>query len=324
MFKKLNLKTLIIILLVLIGIYFISTLSGDKDRSFKITLVEVDTTKVTDIHIVSQNLDIRLQRTGEHVWELNSETNNYPADNNVVNTILAQFVSMRPERVAATSPERWSDYEVDDEKAIKVTLKGGNKTMADLYIGKFSFSQPPQSAMQNQMQQQRGKMTSFVRPADEDNVYAIDGFLKMAYQDNVNAYRVKKLVQVNKNDITNLEFNYPDRRIALNKQDNQWLINGQPADSAKTAKYINSIFRLSSSNFVDPSTPKTGEASHRLTITGNNFSPIELRAFPTSDTAINRIITSSINPDAEFDGSKASLYEKVFVDETAFIASNEE
>jgi hypothetical protein len=324
MFKKLNLKTLVIILAVLAGIYYISTLSGNKDRSFKSTIVEVDTAKVTDIHIVSKNLDIRLQRTGEYSWEIISEANNYTADKSVVNTILAQFVSMRPERVAATMPERWSDYEVDDENAIKVVLNGGNKTLADLYIGKFSFSQPPQTAMQDQMQQQRGKMTSFVRPADEDNVYAIDGFLKMAYQDDVNAYRVKNLVQVNKNDITSIEFSYPGMRMALNKQDNQWLINGQSADSAKTAKYLNDIFRLSSPNFVDPSTPKTSDASHTLTISGNNFSPIELKAFPTSDTAINRIITSSFNPDAEFDGSKASLYEKVFVDETAFLSTIED
>lgn len=324
MFKKLNLKTLVIILIILAGIYYISTLSGNKDRSFKSTIVEVDTAKVTDIHIVSKNLEIRLQRTGEYAWEISSQENNYAADKSVVNTILAQFVSMRPERVAATKQDRWSDYEVDDENAIKVVLKEGNKTLADLYIGKFSFSQPPQSAMQNQMQQQRGKMTSFVRPAGEDNVYAIDGFLKMAYQDDVNAYRIKNLVQLNKNDITSIEFSYPDMRMALNKQDNQWLVNGQPADSAKTAKYINDIFRLSSTHFVDPATPKTGDASHKLTISGNNFSPIELKAFPTSDTAINRVITSSFNPDAEFDGSKANLYEKVFVDETAFIATIED
>jgi hypothetical protein len=320
MFNKLNLKTLIIILAALVGIYFISTLSGNKERSFRSIIVEVDTANVSNIQIQSANLDLSLVRTGQLLWELNSGGKNFVADGNVVKTILSQFVSMRPERVAATSPDRWEDYEVDDENGIRVILKDGKKSVADLYIGKFSFSQPPQSAMQNPtQQQQRGKMTSFVRPADSDQVYAVEGFLKMAYQDDVNTYRVKNLVNVNKEDITNIEFSYPNLSMSLMKEDNNWLLNGQPADSAKAAKYINSIYRLTSSNFVDPSTPKTGDAAQKVTIIGNNFSPIDLKVFPTSDTLINHIITSSINPDAEFDGSKLSLYEKVFVDETAFL-----
>ncbi len=323
MFKKLNLKTLIIILAVLAGIYLISTLSGDKDRSFKSIIVEIDTANVTDIQIRSENLDLKLKRTGEYNWQLSNETNTYPADQSIVSTILAQFVTMRPERVAATSSDRWTDYEVDDDQSTRVTLKGGSKTLADLYIGKFSFTQPPQSAMQNQTQQQRGKMTSFVRPAEGQNVYAVDGFLKMAYQDDINAYRVKNLVKVNKNDITNIEFSYTNMTMTLNKEENNWLLNGQPADSAKTAKYINDIFRLSSTSFVEPSTPKTGDASQKITISGNNFSPIELMAFPTTDTLINHVITSSINPDAEFDGAKQNLYDKIFVNETAFFPDNQ-
>jgi len=318
MFKKLNLKTLLIILAVLAGIYLISTLSGNKERSFRSVIAEVDTAKVTDIKIRSEKLDLTLRRTGEFSWEINSDGKNYTADRGVVRTILGQFVSMRPERVAATTSEKWNDYEVDKESSVRVTLKGGSKTLADLYIGKFSFTQPPQSGMQNQMQQQRGKMTSFVRHADGDNVYAVDGFLKMTYQDDLNAYRVKSLVRVNKEDITNIEFKYPNMQMSLAKEDEKWFLNGLPADSAKTVKYINDIFRLTSSNFVDPATPKTGPATHSVSIQGNNFSPVELMAFPTSDTLIRHIVTSSFNPDAEFDGSKLGLFDKVFVNEAAF------
>jgi hypothetical protein len=326
MFKKLNVKTLIIILLVLAGIYFVSTMTGNKERSFKDMLVEIDTAKVSKINILvlKDNLEITLAKTGQSDWEVSGNGKNYPADRSIVQNILSQFTEMKPERLAATSNSKWNAFEVSDSTGTRVVLSGNGKELADIYIGKFSYTQPPQTAQQNQyQQQQRGKMTSFVRLADDKDVYAVDGFLKMAYQNDINAYRNKTLVNVSKTDISRLEFKYPDRAITLVKENNAWTMNGQPADSANTVKYLNSIYRLSSPNFVDVSTQKISDATHHLTIEGSNFSPVQLKAFPAADTAIQYVVTSSLNPGAEFDGSKATLYEKVFVDETAFLPNVE-
>ena len=51
MFHKLNLKTLVIILAVLVAIYFIATMVGSNDRTFRSEIVKVDTASVTDIYI---------------------------------------------------------------------------------------------------------------------------------------------------------------------------------------------------------------------------------------------------------------------------------
>ncbi len=323
MFKKLNSKVLIIILIVLGVIYYLSTLIGNKERSFREMVVAVDTAQVTDIQInsVKDNLQISLSKTGNNTWEVVGEGNRYPADQSIVKNILGQFNEMKSMRMAAKSSTKWAAYEVSDSTGTRVVLKSNKDELADLYIGKFSYSQPPQGGGQQQMQQQqqRGIMTSFVRLANEDEVYAVDGFLKMSYQADINAYRNKSLVNVNKDDISRLQFNYPDRSITLSKEENRWMMNGQPADSANTAKYLNKIYRLNSSNFVDPSTQKLGDASYKLSIEGNNFSPVVLKAFPAADTTINFVVSSSVNPGAEFDGTKAKLYEKVFVDETAFL-----
>jgi hypothetical protein len=322
MFKKLNSKVLIIILIILGVIYYLSTLTSNNERSFREMVVAVDTAQVTDIEINSakDNLQISLSKTGNNTWEVVGEGNRYPADPNIVKSILGQFHEMKSLRLAAKNTDKWEAYEVSDSTGTRVVVKDNNEELADLYIGKFSYSQPPQGAGQQQMQQQqRGTMTSFVRLASEDEVYAVDGFLKMSYQADVNAYRNKSLVNVNKNDISKLQFDYPDRSITLSKEENQWMMNGQPADSANTVKYLNKIYRLTSSNFVDPSTQKLGDATYKLAIEGNNFSPVVLKAFPAADTTINFVVSSSVNPGAEFDGTKAKLYEKVFVDETAFL-----
>jgi hypothetical protein len=316
MFHKLNIKILVIILVILVAVIFIIDMMGDKERSFRSDIIEVDTASITSvvINIPKDQAEIILSRTGSSSnWVVMSQGNKYAADISVVKNILAQLNDIKAERVAATNEDKWDQFEVSDSTGTRVILKDGNNEVADLYVGKFSYAQPPQGAQQNPYQQQRGKMTSFVRLADENEVYAVDGFLKMSYQNDVNSYRNKSLVNVNKDDISRLVFQYPNNQsFSLTKNNNQWMINGQLADSAGTVGYINKIYRLTSSNFVAPSTPKTGDAEYTLRIEGNNFTPIDLRAFP-SDSITQFVVTSSFNADAEFDGAKSKLFEKIFI-----------
>ncbi len=204
-----NIKVLVIILVILAAIYAISEFTGNKERSFSRILVAVDTASVSEIHIQipSDNADIKLVRNALADWSVEANGNRYGADYGVVKSILSQFQEMKPERIAATSKEYWSDFDITDSLAIRVTLSSGKKNVADIYFGKFSYTQPPQGQMQ---MQQQGKMTTFVRSAKDDRVYAVEGFLRMNYQKDVNSYRNKNLVSVNRDDIARLSFNYPD------------------------------------------------------------------------------------------------------------------
>jgi len=324
MFHKLNIKTLVIILVILAAVFLIIDMMGDKERSFRSDIIEVDTANITsvEISIPKDQVQIILSRTGSSSdWVVMSEGNKYPADVSVVKNILTQLNDIKAERVAATNKTKWDQFEVSDSTGTRVVLKEGKKEVADLYVGKFSYAQPPQGMQQNPYQQQRGKMTSFVRLTDEKEVYAVDGFLKMSYQSDVNSYRNKSLVNVGKEDISRLIFQYPDNQnFTVTKNNDQWLIDGQMADSASTVGYLNKIFRLTSSNFIDPSTVKTSDATYTLRIEGNNFTPIDLRAYP-SDSTTQYVITSSINPGAEFDGAKSKLFEKVFIQASDLVHS---
>jgi len=326
MFRKLNLKTLVIILAVLVAIYLIATMVGGNDRTFRSEIVNVDTANVTDIYIsiLKDKAEINLKKTGgSDNWEVSSAGNNFVADPNIVKNILAQFSEMKPERIAATSKDKWAQFEVSDSTGTHVILKDGNSELANVWIGKFSYSQPPAQAQQQNpyQQQQRGKMTSFIRVNKEDEVYAVEGFLKMTYQKDINSFRQKSLVNVNKDDLTRLVFNYPGfSTFTLTKNDTKWMINGVMADSAKTVKYLTKIAKLSSSDFLPASTSKTSEATYKLTVEGNNFSPVEIKAFPAADTLVKFVVTSSANSGAEFNGGKGKLFEKIFVDQTEFLA----
>jgi hypothetical protein len=168
--------------------------------------------------------------------------------------------------------------------------------------------------------QARGEMTTYVRLADEKEIYAVDGFLKMNFNRDASSYRDKTLVNVNGNDIQRVLFNYPGKQMTLSRTGNGWDLNGMPADSVETSKYINGLSSLSSSNFLADEYSGS-QAQFRVSIEGNNFAPVELAAYPVSDTNINFVVNSSHNPTAYFNGKKSELYEKVFVDETKLLGT---
>ena len=309
MSKILNTKTLLIILAVVIAIYFISTLGGDKDRTFKSEIVTVDTAKVTKIVVtpkIGAGDDIIFTKTGQE-WKLESGGKTYTPGKNSAKQILWELIKMRAERVAATSKSKWKELEVTDSTGTSVKLYEDGDEVANIYIGKFSYTQPKGQ----QTRQNRGKMSTCVRPADENNVYVVDGFIKMNIPAKVESYRDKTLSMLNKDDITKITLNYPEGSYTLNKNDGKWMLNNQPADSTKMKTYISKISRVTGSKFIDDVKPASATPEYSVKIEGNNFIPVEIKAFP-ADSVNQYVIVSSKIPDSRFSGSKGKLFDRIF------------
>ncbi|MCD4697215.1 MAG: DUF4340 domain-containing protein [Bacteroidales bacterium] len=324
--KILNTKTLIVLLVVLLGIYFLTKLTEKEDRTFKSQLVELDTASVTQMKIIpklgSDAGEIIFTRTGQE-WKMESVGKIYKPDKSSIGNILTELIRMKTERVAATDESKWKALEVTDSTASRVQVFKGNKVLADIYLGKFSYTQAPQ---QNPYQQrQQARMFTNIRLAGDNNVYVVEGFIKMNIQPKVDSYRAKILCAAKKEDITKVAFNYPGLdNFTLTKENEHWMVNGQLADSTKTAQFLQKLQRLTSSNYVDGLEPLTTTPSHMVVIEGNNILPVELKAFPVADTIHNTIITSSIVPDTRYSGDKNRLFERVFVNRNAFFDTGEQ
>jgi hypothetical protein len=323
--KFLNTKTLVILLVIVLGIYFLAGMFENDDRTFKSELVSVDTAKITKIIItpkIGGGDEITFTKTGSE-WDLKSAGKSYKSSKSSINNILAKLSMLRPERVAATENTKWKEFEVTDSTSTRVTLYSGDKVASEIYVGKFSYTQPPQVQGMPQ-QQNQGKMSTYVRLAGEDEVYVVDGFLKMEIQPKVDAYRDKTLVATTTEDLTKLTFNYPENEnFTLNLVDNKWMINGMEADSAKTVKYLRKLKRVNSSAFMDDIEPQTQTPSHSMKIEGNNMIPVEIKAYPIMDTVNLYIMTSTRNPDAKFSGGKNKLFEKIFPSKEDFVKEEE-
>jgi len=313
MFKKFKSGVLIIILAVLMIIYLVVRYSGSDDRTFRDKILSFDAKTITQILIndpKNPKGPVNLKKTGDN-WIVNIGGRDYTADTNNVNNILGNLSDLPTKRYAGKGKDVWAKYELTDTAAILVTLKASEKTVAEILVGKFSYNQPKGQQQQMQSRQQRADMTTYVRLADEKEVYATEGYLKMSVSGNVDAYRYRSLVNVKPDDITRITINEPGNRSVIENQDGKWLMNGMITDSTKMTKYSSTISRLNGTKFVDQEVLPS-MASHSVIIEGNNFNPVEINAYPMADTNIGYVITSSANPGSDFNGKEGGLFKKIW------------
>jgi hypothetical protein len=322
MFNKVKTKQLSAVFLVLLAAVLITAVGGNtkKTRSFLSELTEIDTSSVTALTIYPAGKDVPvvLQRQGGN-WVVADGETSHNADNRQAEEMLNTLAELTSTRLAAKDKDRWENYEVTDSLATRVEVKAGKKTAADLYIGKFSYSQPPQQAMSPYGGRQQGTMTSYVRLAGEREVYAVEGFLRMMFSRDAEALRDRTVLQVARNEVARISMQLPGEPFTLNKSENNWMIDGLMADSAAMAGYLSGITRLTSSAFLDDAALVNGTPTHTLVLenaSGARLAQVNAWFRDSTDIAL----TSSVNPGTIFNGTQNDLFEKVVRPKSAFLA----
>jgi len=320
MFRKNRTLILVGILVVLAIAYAINYFSDKNDRSFKDTITDFDANLVTyvKIHTPSQMQTVELQKQ-ENDWRVIDGSNSYPADTLGIQNLVHSLSGLKTKRFAGKSRAFWPKYEVTDSLSTQVTLKSDSKVVLKILLGKFDYKMP-QNQNPQAMQRQQADVSSYVRLDGENEVYAVDGFLKMSFNREAMSFRNRKLLSMNANDMTRLEFKYADRQFTLSKEENKWMLNGTPTDSSATVKYLSAISRLNTQDFVNESLVTTSNPAYSLNIHGNNMVPVLIQAFPVADTAVAYVLNSSDNRESYFNGKKSGLFEKIFVSEFDFFS----
>ena len=223
MFKKLNIKALLIILFILVGVVIIINLTGKKERTFRSKVIDFDSGLITEMKVYNpKNPDIIIVNMPEDgIWEVSYGEKTYYADRVALENMMLMLADMKTLRIAATSEDKWEDYHVTEESAVRVELIQDNDVIGDLMIGKFSYKMQEQT---DPMQQQKATMTSYLRHVDEDAVYAVEGIIRMNFTSGIEFFRKKELVGMNKDEISKVSFNYPDHSFSIQRSGNSWML----------------------------------------------------------------------------------------------------
>jgi hypothetical protein len=248
--KKLNNKILIIVLIALVAIYALSRVfrASSRESNLPKELVRLDTAAITEIKIYTAkefNKEIRLVKEGKK-WTVKSENKSANVEQGSVNSSLSQFVHLKPIRLVSKKKTKWKEYNVGDTST-QVKFMKSSEVIADLRIGRVQFDMQP-----GQQQFNPNSISTYVRLSDEDEVYAVEGFLESTFNKSYDDWRDKAFLRVKQNMITKVTFTYPaDSGFVIEKREKIWWVNNQEADSVKVKGYLAQLEFKNATTFAD-------------------------------------------------------------------------
>ena len=319
MFKKYSILVWVVLLLILVGIYIAVEYTSSADRTFKSKVASFVAEDITSVRIMNKpdGTTLELKKEGD---ALNIYENGrmFKGEPRALDNILGLLNNMSTESIVATSKDKWAEYKVDEEQAIIIELYADDDLIEKVYIGKFGFKQ---IASQDPQQQQQTKTTSYVRTEDDVMVYAVDGILRMNFQDGKQSFRSKVVFKCgDPSEISKVTISSMYDELILDVSTSDWKLNGSAVDSMSTVRYLQSLVRLTNSGYLDDVELEDMAPEYTVLIEGQTFAPVTLKAYP-ADTTIGHYVTSTMNPGTVFDGSKTRLFEKVFVGKEKFFGN---
>ncbi len=314
--KKLSLILAGLVVLFLI----VRWVKADKKVStFKTQLFVLDTAQVNTIKLYPQVEAQEEIRFGKDInaWNVSKGNIQSTIPKNQVQNLLGSLLTIKPQRMAARSSDKWSTYQVDDSLGTRVVLEDAEgKKLADLVIGKFSYRQvAPQNNFGGGQNNIQG--WTYVRNYEEEETYATDGFLSMSFNRDFNSFRDRKMVECNPNFVKNIRFQAPNNAgFTLSKLGDDWRMGDVLADSTKVANYLNQLRSLSGTDIDDTANP-SGAGDYQWVLSGDNMADISVTAF-TSPTGFN--LRSSINPNTVFSSDSTGVFSQIFKQSADFVA----
>ena len=306
MFKKYTNRQLLLTLAALLLVYVVTlAFGGRSNTSFRKNLAQVDTAQVSEIIIsLPENQgDVILKRDPVGWQVTRPDGKSFPAASSNVNSILRELNSIQADQLVDGKKANWEDYQLGEEGAVRVQAKGEAKTAnADLYVGRSEFVQT--------------SMMTYVRPADEDNVYLVKGYINSAFNKAADDWRDKSLVKGSSSQWSSLTYTYPgDSSFQMVKTPaNTWVLlpDSTALEASKVNTLLSSLSGLKGSTFTDAQ--PAGSPLFRLDIMGSGQG-VQLNAFPGDSTEV--ILQSSQNPGAYF--TDGTLWKNIFIGSTSLL-----
>ena len=298
-------KTLLLIFLSLLAVFLITQFAFEKKtRSFKTELIQLDTASISSILIYPKSdnqEEMSLKKEGE-TWILSKGNVTTTANSGSVASLLRNLALIKTKRVASKSQEKWMDYEVEDGNGTRIKVYSGSTLLEDFIVGRFNFNQQTRQGI------------SYVRLANGDEVYAVDGFLSMTMGQGFNAYRNNSISKINKDQVSQIAINTLGTTEVIQKAQNGWSLNGTLIDSTQMANYLTGLQSLNGATFVDDFDELQAQSLlyKTLSLEGDNMEPVIIKTYRDTSRTEAFVIQSSQNKDTYFSSDETGIYAKLF------------
>jgi len=303
MSRKKNNRTLLIVFAVLLVAFLV--VEGVKltrgERTFRDDIIEYEADQISKITFNTKGpvaVAVELYKE-DTTWKLKAGGKEYAADQEMANGIAGELAYITPERLVANKKDLWKDYDVTDSAGTRLTIYGPKKAKTELVIGRFSYNQSTRQPV------------TFLRIGNDNEVFAVEGYLAMTFGRDINGLRDKNLFKGNQNDITKITFTYPaDSSYELTRDGLKWMVAGVPADSMKTVRFMSEVTYLVGSDFRDDfQVSAAGPELYKMKIEGINIKPVDIVVY---QDAAGQVVHSTENPSSYFSSQRDNLVQRIF------------
>lgn len=196
------------------------------------TVMEIDTARVTDLLITpakGNRETLRMTRSGG--WKLMKGEQTLRLEQGAAANALRMLTTLKPERLATKRQEKWNEFSVGDSTGTRIQVMSGTSTLAELVIGRSGFGQSATGSY-------AGPGFTYVRITDEQEVYAVSGFLDAQFNRALDDWRDKSFLRVSRDSVSRVRFGYPDSSFVIDKLSGKWMMANLPADSTAIISYL--------------------------------------------------------------------------------------
>ena len=175
-----------------------------------------------------QVMEIEIIATGETTtlskqngsWVVAS-MDNYPADSEGVAELLSKVTEFKNTQRVSNNPEKQAEFEVDSTGVEAKLMDANSEVLAHLFVGKTT----------------PGFLSSYVRPADSNDVYVAQGYLQSVFNKGTRTWKDRTIFSFNKGIVTQLNIISPEETVELRLDaDGTWQMLKPVATAAKTTE----------------------------------------------------------------------------------------
>lgn len=237
--KSKTLITISIILVVLIGIWGIREWQKSKPDTGVTGQLGFESLSIGNIDSISISKgddSVTLQKDGG-VWKVGE----HKADSEKISSLFEDLKELDISGPTSRNSENHEKFEVSEDKGIKLIFKQGDDETASYIIGKQAATY----------------QTSYIRKSSEDQVFIADTNLRSLLPTEVNDWRDKTVVRVNREQVKKVEFDYVEEKFALALQENNtWQItdnqdNATTTEESLINRFFNNLNPLTANGFVE-------------------------------------------------------------------------
>ena len=187
-----------------------------------------DKEQVTKIEIIATDGTATLSKQKGN-WVVAS-MDNYPADSEGVDELLTKVGEFKNTQRVSNNPEKQAEFEVDSTGVEAKLMDANDKLLAHLFVGKTT----------------PGFLSSYVRPADSNDVYEAKGYLQSVFNKGERTWKDRTIFGFNKGIVTELNISSPEETLELRLDaDGMWQMLKPEASAVKTTEVDNLLTTLS-------------------------------------------------------------------------------